>query len=83
MKGEGSLFRRPFFRMILDSPETYRNFRLRDGYMRLTTKDMTAICVPSVMIEGRAARERLISQAHSVLAHLGATKTLTYPREHV
>jgi hypothetical protein len=39
--------------------------------------------MPDILIDGRKARERLITQAHSVLAHLGTVKTLAYLRDHV
>ena len=35
------------------------------------------------MVDGQNVREHLIEQAHSLLAHLGTTKTLTYLREHL
>lgn len=38
---------------------------------------------PKVLIQGRSAREIVISEAHSMLAHLGANKTLDYLRDHV
>ena len=39
--------------------------------------------MPDILIDGRKARERLITQAHSVLAHLGTVKTLAYLHDHV
>ena len=35
------------------------------------------------MIEGRNLREHLIKQVHSLLAHLGPTKTLMYLKDHL
>ena len=72
-----------FFHIILEKPEHYRNFEMRDGYIRLETKERTAICIPNTQVEGRNIREWLIEQAHSLLAHLGTTKTLAYMREHL
>ena len=66
----------PFFKMILDSLETYHNFEQRNGYIVLKSQDQSVICIPDVMVDGRKVRERLIAQAHSLLAHLGAAKTL-------
>ena len=40
------------------------------------------ICIPDVMLDRCKVRECLIVQAHSVLAHLGAAKTLAYLRDH-
>ena len=82
-KVKGRYAEDPFFKMILDSPQTYRNFEERDGYICLRTKERNTICIPDILIDERKARERLITQAHSVLAHLGTTKTLTYLRDHV
>jgi len=73
----------PFFKGILDSPSDYRNFELSDGLIRIRLRDRTLLCIPNLMIKGRNAREIVISQAHSLLAHLGAQKTLTYLRDHV
>jgi hypothetical protein len=61
----------------------YRNFEEQDGYIRLKTKERSAICVPDILIDGRKAQECLITQAHSVLAHLGTLKTLAYLHDHV
>ena len=72
----------PFFKMILDSLKTYHNFEQRDGYIVLKSQDRSVICIPDVMVDGRKAREHLIVQVHSVLAHLGAVKTLAYLRDH-
>ncbi|KAJ8596232.1 hypothetical protein M405DRAFT_703260, partial [Rhizopogon salebrosus TDB-379] len=73
----------PFFKTILDSPKSYQNFEEHKGYIRLRLKDRTPLCIPDILVEGRKLRERLIDQAHSLLAHLGARKTLSYLREYV
>ena len=72
-----------FFKLILDNLDHYRNFDEQDGYVRLRSKERTALCIPNILIEGRSVRERLIEQAHSVLAHLGTHKTLAYLRNHL
>jgi hypothetical protein len=36
------------------------------------------LCVPKVLINGRSACEIIIPKAHSLLAHLGAAKTISY-----
>lgn len=41
------------------------------------------LCIPKVLVRGRSAREIIISEAHSLLAHLGAAKTLDYLWDHV
>ena len=72
-----------FFRVILEKPKHYQNFEMSDGYIRLKTKERTTICVLNTQVEGRNICEQLIEQAHSLLAHLGTTKTLAYLREHL
>src|SRR5262245_58477619 len=41
------------------------------------------LCVPRVTIEGRSTQEIMIAHAHSLLAHLGSSKTLAYLRDYV
>ena len=41
------------------------------------------LCVPKLTVNGRNIHEVIISEAHSILAHLGANKTLNYLRDHV
>ena len=41
-----------FFRIILEKPEHYWNFEMSDGYIRLKTKECTAICIPNTQVEG-------------------------------
>jgi hypothetical protein len=72
-----------FFKMIMDSLKIYRNFEEWDGYIRLKMKEQSTICMPDILIDGWKAREHLITQAHSVLAHLGTVKTLAYLCDHV
>jgi transposase InsO family protein len=80
---KGNYERDPFFKTILDSPKSYQNFEEHEGYIRLRLKDRTPLCIPDILVEGRKLREKLIDQAHSLLAHLGARKTLSYLREYV
>ena len=71
-----------FFKMILDSPKTYYNFEQRNGYIVLKARDHIMICVPDVIMDECKARECLIAQVHSVLAHLGTVKMLAYLQDH-
>ncbi|KAG2335789.1 hypothetical protein BDR05DRAFT_846632, partial [Suillus weaverae] len=71
------------FRKILESPKDYRNFESKDGLINIKLKDRTALCIPDVKVGERHLIEVLIDQAHSLLAHLGADKTLSYLREHI
>ncbi|KAG2057841.1 hypothetical protein BDR06DRAFT_836375, partial [Suillus hirtellus] len=70
----------PFFRTILDAPESYKNFQLLDGHLRLKLEDRELLCILDILVGGC---KMLIDQAHSLLAHLGARKTMSYLREYV
>ena len=72
-----------FFRSILEKPKQFRNFEDKEGLVYLKENDKRILCIPKVLIQGRSAREIIISEAHSMLAHLGAGKTLDYLHDHV
>jgi hypothetical protein len=71
----------PFFRMILERPKEFRNFENKEQLIYLKENDRQALCIPKVLIKGRSAREIVISEAHSLLAHLSSNKTLDYLRD--
>jgi hypothetical protein len=73
----------PTFRAILKKPNDFRNFEVDGQAVYLKQQDKKVLCIPKVEIQGRNAREIVISEAHSLLAHLGANKTLDYLRDHV
>ena len=73
----------PAFRAIIDKPNDFRNFEVKENLVYLKESEKRALCIPKVLIQGRSAREIVISEAHSMLAHLGANKTLDYLRDHV
>ncbi|EMD40985.1 hypothetical protein CERSUDRAFT_131412, partial [Gelatoporia subvermispora B] len=73
----------PFFKNILDNPKFYKNFRVRDGLIFVRERQSYLLCIPNIIVEARNARELVIRHAHSLLAHLGASKTLGLLREHV
>lgn len=70
----------PFFSRILEKPSEYRNFAVEDGHVYLKEKNTKRLCIPKAMLQGRSVREIVISEAHSLLAHLGYTRTLEYLR---
>jgi hypothetical protein len=72
-----------FFKIVLEKPDEYRNFKVKNELLYLTKKDQELLCIPKAMIRNRSAREIVISEGHSLLAHLGASKTLDYLRDHV
>src|SRR5437016_453010 len=73
----------PFFKNIIETPHQFKNFVETDGLIYLRSDGKKLLCIPKIIIEGNSAREIVISEAHSLLAHLGAHKTLTYLRDHV
>jgi len=73
----------PMFKPILDNPENYTNFEIRNGLIFFKSEGMTRLAVPDVKINDRSIREAIIRQGHSILAHLGGHKTLTYLRDQV
>ena len=73
----------PFFRVILEQPKEFRNFEEDDQLIFLKEHDKRVLCIPKILVQGRNAREIVISEAHSMLAHLGASKTVDYLRDYV
>jgi RNase H-like domain found in reverse transcriptase/Integrase zinc binding domain/Reverse transcriptase (RNA-dependent DNA polymerase)/Retroviral aspartyl protease/Zinc knuckle len=73
----------PFFRSILEKPKEFRNFENKEDLIYLKENDRQVLCIPKVVIKGQSAREIVISEAHSMLAHLGSNKTLDYLRDYV
>ena len=73
----------PFYRTVLSSPNNFTNFEVRDGLVFYKSEGITLLAIPDVKIDGRSIREAIICQGHSILAHLGGHKTLTYLRDQV
>ena len=72
----------PTFKPILARPRDFRNFEIEDQLIYLKKQGKRVLCIPKVTIQGRSAHEIVISEAHSLLAHLGASKTLDYLQDH-
>ncbi|CAA7270581.1 unnamed protein product [Cyclocybe aegerita] len=72
-----------FFKNILENPSQFKNFLVENGLIYLRSDHRKLLCIPKVIINGRSTREIIITEAHSMLAHLGATKTLAYLKDHV
>lgn len=73
----------PTFQPIIAKPKDFRNFEVEGQLIYLKGQGRRALCIPKIAIKGRSAREIVISEAHSMLAHLGASKTIDYLRDHV
>jgi len=72
-----------FFSKILSNPQAYKNFEVQDGLMFMKHVGRRILCVPDILVGKRRVREMIISHAHSILAHLGALKTIIYLRDNV
>lgn len=72
-----------FFKRMISSPNEFKNFSVEDGLIYLKENTNKVLCIPRTIIQGRNAREIVITEAHSLLAHLGPNKTLSYLRSHV
>ena len=73
----------PAFKPILDNPSNFTNFEIRNDLIFFRSEGLTRLAVPDVTINGQSIRESIIRQGHSILAHLGGHKTVTYLREQV
>ena len=72
----------PTFRPIIDKPGDFRNFEIDEQLIYIKKQGKRVLCIPSILIQGRKAHEIVISEAHSLLAHLGASKTTDYLQDH-
>ncbi len=68
---------------MISSPKEFKNFSIENGLIYLKENGITRLCIPNIIVQGRNAREIVITEAHSLLAHLGPAKTLSYLRSHV
>lgn len=66
------------FRPIIAKPSEFWNFKVDRQLVYLWKQGLRVHCIPKVEIQGRSTHEIVISEAHSMLAHLGANKTLDY-----
>ena len=71
------------FKSILERPKDFRNFEVNEQLIYLKDSEKRVLCIPKVVIQGHSVREIVILEAHSILAHLGASKTIDYLRDHV
>ena len=71
------------FQDILAKPNEFQNFEVEEHLVYLKKSEQKLLCIPKIEIQGCSACEIVISEAHSMLAHLGASKTLDYIRDHV
>lgn len=72
-----------FFKDIIRRLTHFKDFKLEDGLIFLIAGARKALGIPDVKVKLRRVREVIIMHAHSILAHLGAWKTLNYLKEDV
>lgn len=72
-----------FFKVILENPKHYKNFVEENRLMYLKLNDRNLLCIPTLYVQGRNICEIVISEAHSLLAHLGASKTIAYLQDNM
>ena len=72
-----------FFDQVLLKLHEHKNFEVKDGLIFLNGDGQRVLCIPSCTINGRSVWEIVISHAHSILAHLGSQKTISYLRDQV
>jgi hypothetical protein len=82
-KFQGNYSQDPIFKAIIRKPKDFRNFLVDNKIVYLIQNRNKVLCVPKVLINGRSAHEIIISEAHSLLAHLGVAKTISYLQDHV
>ena len=67
-----------FFKRILDSPKQFTEFLAENHLVFRQEGESRTLCIPNIKIQNKNAREVIIDHAHSILAHLGPRKTLSY-----
>ncbi|RXW12777.1 hypothetical protein EST38_g13076 [Candolleomyces aberdarensis] len=80
---QGKYLNDSVFKPIIENPSQFRNFEVSDGLIYLKEDGQRLLCIPKILINRRSAREMIINEAHLLLAHLGASKTVAYLRERV
>lgn len=66
------------------APKEFRNFSVKDGVLFMHSGGRDLLCIPEgARLHEGLVRETIINEAHSLLAHLGADKTIAYLRDHV
>ena len=73
----------PMFKSILEKLKEFRNFEVKDNLIYLKEWEKRLLCIPKALVKERSIREIMISEAHSMLAHLGANETIHYLRDYV
>ncbi|KNZ73135.1 hypothetical protein J132_01047, partial [Termitomyces sp. J132] len=67
-----------FFFSLASSAHSAMVHVTKDNIIYLKTDGRKLLCIPAIIVCGHTIRERVILEAHSLLAHLGLQKTLLY-----
>ncbi|KAF8694387.1 hypothetical protein RHS03_08195, partial [Rhizoctonia solani] len=71
------------FGPIVNNPESFPNYQMKDGLLYMDNNDETVLCIPDCSKGEYKVRQLIIAHAHSVLAHQGNRKTYLHLRETV
>ena len=71
------------FKAVIERPKEFKNFEVKEDLIYIKINGRHLLCIPKILIKGRSVYELIISEAHSMLAHLGARKTIQYLRNYV
>ena len=72
-----------FFKIIVEKPQDFRNFQIKEDLIYVNFEGKELLCIPNINTKEKSVYELIISEAHSILAHLGTIKTLYYIRDYV
>ena len=73
----------PTFQVILQKTSKFWNFKVVNRLVFLKEANQRVLYISKVLVRGQSVREIIISEAHLLLAHLGATKTVDYLWDHI
>ena len=73
----------PSFKPILENPENFLNFKIKDGLIFFRSEGTLRLAISNVKLGNQLVREMIVRHGHSMLAHLGGYKTLIYLRDQV
>jgi hypothetical protein len=71
------------FKIVIDKPNEHKNFIWKNNLLYIKLENREVLCIPDVTIDNRKLQELLISEVHTLLAHLRPRKTLIYLKDHV
>jgi hypothetical protein len=71
----------PFLGKVVGNISHYLKFSLKDGLLKMSNPvKQIVVCIPGVLSKGRRVTEIAIDQAHRIIGHKMARKTLDYIR---